>query len=125
MRIPLKPKDEQNVTSMASRICKTPIDAGTEVLLEASQPPIAPGAVLQSVMVEIAALPSGAEFTVGELARKAYPNRQFIYTMTASGPKPDTTLSTVGRMAAASSCMTSGRYRKVRVDGRTQVFVKL
>lgn len=125
MQVPLTISEEIQFGNRAAAIGKPAAKLGHTILTEASQQPIEPKLVLEKLLKMISALKSGEEFTVRELAQKAYADRQWTYIQTSSGPKPDSTLGTVGRMLRADSRMISGGYQVDHIECGVTVFSKL
>lgn len=126
MQVPLTIPEEKQFDNRALAIGKPAAELGHTILTEASQQPIDPKFVLEKLLKEISTLDSGKEFTVRELAQKAFTGRQWTYVQTSSGPKPDSTLGTVGRMLRADSRTHSGGYHVDHIDEQgVTVFVKL
>lgn len=125
MLVPLTISEEIQFGNRASAIGRPAAELGHTILIAASQQPIQPKYVLRKLLPEINALSRGDLFTVRDLAKKAFSGRQWTYVQTPSGPKPDSTLGTVGRMLRADSRMLSGGYRVDHIERGVTVFRKL
>lgn len=126
MKVPLTITEEIEFGNRAAAIGKPAAKLGHTILTEASQQPIDPKLVLEKLLQEISSLDSGEEFTVRGLAKKSFSGRQWTYVQTSSGPKPDTTLGTVGRMLRTDSRMHSGAYQVHHINEQgVTVFAKI
>lgn len=125
MRICLSPSEANAVDSKAASIGLSTTEMGREAVIDASEREIDAPTLLADILGEVAKLKKGETFTARSMAVKCHPKRNnWAYTMTASGPRPNT-LASVGRMLGAKDRQNANAYRFSRVEEGVSVYEKL
>lgn len=111
-----------SLQALANRTEEPSVEAAA--LRSALQSASEPRPSIKEVFEKIDTLSAGTVFTVGEILRGLYVAENLTYRQTSRGAVPSTTAASIGRTVAAKAKMSEHGYSILKVEQRTNVYIK-